>query len=107
MTEAIEFRSGTWTGFYQQARRQHRMDLELTFDGGVLRGGGWDEIGEFRIKGSYDDATGEVRWTKRYVERHAVYYRGFREGKGIWGTWQIPGQDHAGFQIWPLGEGDA
>jgi len=30
-----------------------------------------------------------------------VFYRGFREGKGIWGTWEITPFDHGGFHIWP------
>jgi hypothetical protein len=38
-----------------------------------------------------------------------VFYRGFREGKGIWGTWEITIQYHGGFHIWPrqAGEGEA
>ena len=41
--------------------------------------------------------------------RHDVAYRGFREGKGIWGTWEINTLAHGGFQIWPKrhGEGEA
>jgi len=35
-----------------------------------------------------------------------VYYRGFREGKGIWGTWEIGIFAHGGFHIWPKGEHD-
>ena len=38
-----------------------------------------------------------------------MFYRGFREGKGIWGTWEITIRDHGGFHIWPrqAGEGEA
>lgn len=97
-----DFPSGPWTGFYQHGGRRCPQHLELTFDGGVIRGGGWDNIGEFTIKGSYDLASREVRWTKKYVGRHNVYCRGFREGRGIWGTWEIPGSAHSGFHVWPL-----
>jgi hypothetical protein len=50
-------------------------------------------------------------WTKSYVGRHKVYYNGFNEGKGIWGTWDIPGglfhrHVHGGFHIWPEGMSD-
>lgn len=40
-------------------------------------------------------------------EYKGVFYRGFREGKGIWGTWEITNFAHGGFHIWPLlaGEG--
>jgi hypothetical protein len=38
-----------------------------------------------------------------------VAYRGFREGKGIWGTWEITVLNRGGFHIWPkrAGEGEA
>jgi hypothetical protein len=98
----VEFPSGAWTGFYQQTGRRYSQDMELTFDGGVVRGAGWDNLGEFVIKGSYDLESREVRWTKLYVGKHRVYYRGFREGKGIWGTWRMPGQKRAGFHVWPV-----
>jgi hypothetical protein len=35
-----------------------------------------------------------------------VFYRGFREGKGIWGTWEISVIGHGGFHIWPLAAGE-
>ena len=51
----------------------------------------------------------ECYWTKIYVGAHDVFYQGFREGKGIWGTWKINILGHGGFHIWPrgAGEGDA
>ena len=30
---------------------------------------------------------------------------GFREGKGIWGLWELP-NEAGGFRIWPLGQGE-
>ena len=49
-----DFPSGPWAGFYQFDGRCFPQQLELTFEGGVIRGGGWDNVGEFTIKGSYD-----------------------------------------------------
>ena len=85
------------------------MDLHLTFASGQMTGDGNDDIGPFRIKGRYDDATRECHWTKSYLGAHDVSYRGFREGKGIWGTWEINVFAHGGFHIWPKlpGEGEA
>ena len=40
-------------------------------------------------------------WTKTYIGAHDVFYRGFREGKGIWGTWEILWDARGGFHIWP------
>jgi hypothetical protein len=109
VTEAL-FPSGPWTGFYNYfPGDRHRMDLALAFAGGVMRGDGADDIGRFLIKGRYDAASRECYWTKTYVGAHDVSYRGFREGKGIWGTWEITIQCHGGFHIWPraAGEGEA
>lgn len=103
--EAADFPSGRWTGFYQQLGGRFRQDMTLTFRGGVLTGTGSDGIGRFTLRGRYDAATREVWWTKSYLGAHDVHYRGFREGKGIWGTWEIRGGQRSGFHIWPLGEG--
>jgi hypothetical protein len=109
MSDAL-FPSGPWLGYYLYSPGdRHRMDLDLTFANGSMTGDGNDDIGRFLIKGRYDSSNGECYWTKSYVGAHDVFYRGFREGKGIWGTWQIPPYAHGGFQIWPrqAGEGEA
>ena len=99
--------SGPWTGFYNyRPGDRHRMELELTFANGSLSGTGADDVGRFLIKGRYDVGAGECHWTKSYLGAHDVFYRGFREGKGIWGTWEITIRDHGGFHIWPRGLGD-
>lgn len=103
------FPSGPWTGFYNYSPKdKHRMDLHLTFAGGRMSGAGNDDIGRFTIAGQYDAKTLECSWTKTYAGTHSVFYRGFREGKGIWGTWEITPRNHGGFHIWPkrVGEGE-
>jgi hypothetical protein len=82
------------------------MDLRLTFANGTLSGTGSDDVGNFLIRGRYEASTGECYWTKSYLGAHDVFYRGFREGKGIWGTWEITIRDHGGFHIWPRQAGD-
>ncbi len=84
------------------------MDLDLTFASGRMTGGGNDDVGRFVIRGSYAAASLECSWTKSYVGAHSVFYRGFREGKGIWGSWDIGPMNHGGFHIWPklAGEGE-
>jgi hypothetical protein len=77
------------------------MELQLTFAGGVLSGAGSDDIGLFRVKGRYETASLECYWTKSYIGAHDVFYRGYREGKGIWGTWEINLVAKGGFHIWP------
>jgi len=85
------------------------MELHLTFASGQLSGDGRDDVGAFLIKGRYDEATRECHWTKSYIGAHDVFYRGFREGKGIWGRWEISRLGHGGFHIWPrlAGEGES
>jgi DNA-directed RNA polymerase subunit K/omega len=100
------FPSGAWTGFYLQGGARFRQDLDLTFQDGVLRGSGGDGIGAFTVQGHYDRGTLEVTWTKSYRGAHSVWYRGFREGRGIWGTWRLF-LFHGGFQIWPRRAGQA
>jgi hypothetical protein len=101
------FPSGPWTGFYSYSpKNKHRMELDLTFENGALKGDGSDDIGRFLVRGRYDAASLECHWTKSYVGAHDVFYRGFREGKGIWGTWEISLLSHGGFHIWPRGAAD-
>ena len=105
-----DFPSGPWTGFYNyRPSDRHRMDLHLSFANGIMSGDGNDDVGRFLIKGRYDTSNSECYWTKSYIGRHDVFYRGFREGKGIWGTWEIKLFSRGGFHIWPrqAGEGAA
>ena len=83
------------------------MDLDLSFANGNMTGSGSDNIGPFSIKGRYDPANQECYWTKSYLGAHDVFYRGFREGKGIWGTWEIGIFGRGGFHIWPLHSGES
>src|SRR5262245_20879103 len=104
----MDFPSGPWTGFYNYGRstRKHRMDLELTFADHTVSGDGTDDIGRFFVSGPFDETNSECYWTKTYIDGHDVYYRGFREGKGIWGLWELPSES-GGFHIWPLGQEEA
>jgi hypothetical protein len=59
------------------------MDLYLDSLTGSISGDVNDDVGRFLIRGKYDAASRECFWTKTYPGSHDVYYRGFREGKGI------------------------
>jgi hypothetical protein len=107
------FPSGPWTGFFLQRLilpPKVMMELRLTFREGVMEGEGRDRVGAFLIRGRYSVADGRCHWTKRYIGKHDVYYKGFNEGKGIWGLWEIPTEPDinygGGFHIWPEGQGD-
>jgi len=103
----LSFPSGPWIGFYVYSRsrqQRHRMDLALTFAVGRITGDGIDDFGKFVISGRYDGQNGQCHWAKRYVGAHDVFYKGYREGRGIWGTWEITFTT-GGFHIWPLSEG--
>jgi hypothetical protein len=105
------FPSGKWVGFFVDRRLpgRHQMEITLTFAEGRLNGNGRDRVGSFDFIGAYDTSTGKCEWVKQYVKAHAIIYRGFNEGKGIWGTWELrdPGGVYTGgFHIWPEGMSD-
>lgn len=101
-----DFPSGDWAGFYQQGSSKFRMDLRLSFRANVISGAGADSIGQFSVRGRYDPESREVTFSKRYQGAHDVYYRGYRETRGIWGVWEIGTFQRSGFHIWPRGEGE-
>ena len=102
------FPSGKWVGFFLDRRLpgKHQMEIVLTFANGRLTGTGCDRVGEFTFTGRYDLADGKCEWVKQYVRAHAIAYRGFNEGKGIWGTWEYATAITGGFHIWPDGMAD-
>ena len=107
------FPSGPWTGFFLQPLLpgRHLMELQITFHNGELRGDGRDWVGRFGLRGRYSTADGKCYWTKRYVGKHDVFYKGFNEGRGIWGVWEMPHitdptLGRGGFHIWPEGTAD-
>ncbi len=106
MSDDSPFPSGPWRGFYVYPTddSRHAMSLRLAFLDGTLSGVGDDDVGPFVIKGRYDALTLEVHWTKTYIGRHSVFYKGYGEPARIWGTWELPGLS-GGFKIWP-GDGD-
>ena len=102
------FPSGRWLGFFLDRRMpgRHEMELELTFRDGKLSGEGRDFVGEFLVRGHYQLEDGNCSWIKQYIGAHSIGYRGFNEGQGIWGTWELlPAlwSVTGGFQIWPEG----
>jgi hypothetical protein len=109
-----KFPSGPWTGFVLQPSLpgKHRMELRLVFQDGTMTGDGRDWVGAFTIRGRYQVESGHCHWHKRYVGKHDVFYKGFNEGKGIWGVWEIAADESSGptwrggFHIWPEGMPD-
>jgi hypothetical protein len=110
------FPSGPWRGYYEQrglgggvGRGRGRMELGLMFRKGRITGSGRDPVGVFTMDGTYDLQSGLCSILKQYAT-HKVDYRGYNEGKGIWGQWRINAVfgligSHGPFHIWPVGEG--
>jgi hypothetical protein len=96
------FPSGKWLGFWKQGSLRGDMECVLTFRKGTLTGEGRDRIGDFTFRGRYDTNDGTCHWVKRYRGAHDVFYKGYNEGKGIWGVWEMT-IDRGGFHIWPDG----
>ncbi len=104
------FPSGPWRGFFLQywLPGRHATTLRLTCRDGKLVGTGHDRVGAYSIDGHYEVDSGRCAWTKQYLGKHAVAYRGVNEGRGIWGVWEIRllgglYVDRGGFHIWPEG----
>lgn len=104
------FPSGSWKGFFLQywLPGRHSTRLDLTCRDGELEGTGRDWVGPYTIDGSYDLVTGRCEFTKKYLGKHSVAYRGNNDGHGIWGVWEIRQLaglyvDRGGFHIWPEG----
>jgi hypothetical protein len=104
------FPSGAWTGFFLQywLPGRQRTDVSLDCANGVLTGRGRDRVGQYTVDGTYDPLTGRCEWTKQYIGKHRVAYRGLNDGRGIWGVWEIRllwglYQDRGGFHLWPAG----
>lgn len=102
------FPSGPWTGFFLQKVMpgRHLMEMHITFENGVLKAEGRDKIGMFSLRGRYATEDGTCYWTKHYRGKHDVFYKGYNEGRGIWGVWEIEHLDRGGFHIWPEGMAD-
>jgi hypothetical protein len=104
------FPSGAWTGFFLQywLPGRHDTNLRMSCRDGQLTGIGRDWVGAYSISGTYDLATGQCEWIKKYKGKHSVSYRGVNDGHGIWGVWEIRQLaglyvDRGGFHIWPEG----
>ncbi len=100
------FPSGEWEGFYTYAfgsdARRHMMSFALTFNNRIVTGSGIDNVAHFIWRGSYD--TEKLRcWMQKRYPSHTVFYDGYVDQNGIWGTWEIAPHDHGGFHIWPKG----
>jgi hypothetical protein len=102
--------SGPWKGFFLQSWMpgRHPTTMHLTWRDGGLAGTGQDWVGPYTIDGHYDLQTGRCAWTKQYLGKHSVAYRGINDGRGIWGVWEIRQFggfyiDRGGFHIWPEG----
>ena len=101
-----DFTSGPWTGFYIEWNGQRmRVDLSLTFKEGRMTGSGDCPAGAFILVGRYDPEANDLHATMTYPGSHDVFLKGFRDTRGIWGLWEIPGDSTGGFHIWPRGLG--
>jgi hypothetical protein len=109
-----KFSSGEWVGYYMYPRLPNKcpMHLTLRFEGGIIRGAGIDNPGQFVINGDYFAETGVAKWAKSYVGKHSVeYVAKLRDGKlaGSWSLAQVKDGKVATLQgeflIWPLPEG--
>lgn len=102
------FPSGRWVGIQKcVGHGTLRLALLLTFKSGKIEGSSVLPDETVTIQGTYDGESLECRFTFRFDRPGDIDgFRGFREGRGIWGTWQCPVVGcTGGFQIWPAADG--
>lgn len=95
----------SWKAQYEQFDAWHDMNflsLEVNENpGGIVKGHGSDEVGEFTFEGSFSQADPVVRILKQYKGKHAIYYEGRRTSPGeINGDWGFePGEKDGKFRM--------
>lgn len=101
------FPSGEWEGFYTypNSNAKDKMGTTLEFSNGKVSGSGSDPIGAFAWSGHYDVKAETCHMTKFYMGKHVVYYDGYADENGIWGSWTISNNWRGKFHIWPKGRG--
>src|SRR5262245_13450202 len=102
--ESLEtvLQSGLWTGYWLQGT-QFNFQLHLTFDAGIMRGTGSDDIGHFSIHGHYDEVNG-VFFTKIYGIGVSITYSGsyLSESRCLSGKWRSANGAQGHFWMWPF-----
>lgn len=100
------FPSGPWRGFHTCFHGKIRLRLDLGFRAGIIVGRGTGRE-PFAVSGSYDPLTLKCRFRHEYHGACTDVFLGFREGRGIWGTWRCLEKGcTGGFMIWPGYHGD-
>lgn len=69
---------------------------------GHIRGGGEDTVGKFQIMGSFNNNATAVRFAKKYIGAHTIFYEGEFTGNAIEGFWMydINAEKINSFKIW-------
>jgi hypothetical protein len=94
---------GAWIGAYAQPDERSAggwMIVELRQTGFILDGEGYDPVGAFAVKGTVDDATGQVDFQKTYVGGHGVAYSGLLGDEAMHGKWTLQPTRRSG--VWAL-----
>lgn len=69
---------------------------------GPIEGEGSDEVGDFEFRGNFNGEGNKVRFEKRYIGKHSIYYEGdvTMEPASIEGSWGFePGSHDGTFKI--------
>jgi|LNFM01.1.fsa_nt_gb tellurite resistance protein len=88
-------KSGAWTEQYKARSVDgpesppKLMDCELRFARGKVTGAGAFDDVRFEIEGTYDHATGVLRFHKKYLGGEQYIYVGKLDGQGFKGRWRL------------------
>jgi len=84
--ELTQIHHQVWSGYYEQEGEQTTMEFNpLLIKFGVVKGHGFDEVGEFDVNGFHTSK--KVFFKKQYIGKHAVMYEGTftHEGRHVKG----------------------
>lgn len=85
--------TGQWTGYYIQYGEKTPMNFKKFYitpvPQGYISGGGEDTVGKFEITGSFNNNATAVRFAKKYIGQHTIYYEGEFTGNAIEGYWMF------------------
>jgi len=98
---SITLNSPSYTGWFAQGGDRNTMDLDLYVSGDAVFGTGSDAVGNFIIRGTYNEMSGECNFAKQYLGAHQVFYFGNCKDNGrvIRGKWTIPDNCDGKFMI--------
>lgn len=92
--------TGSWIGtyYYSALTTPHKMQMNLSFFGGLVMGFGSDDVNEFSIGGRYAGTV--IDFVKAYPSHTVAYHGQIINPRRIRGIWKINPSCTGSFNLW-------